>query len=180
MDTSLLKAYALAMYSVAEEMNEIEEVKEGLGFVCQVIDANNELMKFLDSPKIMNAEKEKTLSDVFGKNIPGCLLSFLNVLVKRRKLKGIHEIEKQYIHCYNRKHGILEGRIYTPFELSKKRVEDLEKMFSEKYDQNVKFTISIDKRVVAGMRIYVDDTLYDYSIDTKLDRIRDSLMIDTK
>ena len=72
----------------------------------------------------------------------------------------------------------MEGRIYTSFPLSEETLKKTEEVFSKKYGRKVTFKVYIDKRILGGMRVYVNDTLYDYSLETKLNRIQDKLVSD--
>ncbi len=177
-DKSLLKSYALALYSIAKRENQIEKYASDLSFLCELFRKDEKLAKFLSSPMIEKKEKDRLLEENIKDNVSLPVFAFLNVLIKRKAIKYLPDIQKEYQHHYNREHGILEGRIYTPFELSDKTLEKVSEVFSEKYQKKVLFHVILDERVIAGMRIYVDDTLYDYSIDTKLNQVRDSLLIE--
>lgn len=178
MDKGLLKSYALALYSIAKRDGQIEKYSSDLDFLCELFDKNEKLAKFLSSPMIEKKEKERLLEENVKDKISLPVFAFLTVLIKRKAIKYLPEIKAEYQHHYNKEHGILEGRIYTPFELSDKTLEKVTEVFSEKYQKKVIFHVILDERVIAGMRIYVDDTLYDYSIDTKLNQVRDALLIE--
>ncbi len=178
MDKSLLKSYALALYSIAKREDQIEKYSSDLSFLCELFQRDEKLAKFLSSPMIEKSAKDKLLEENLKGQISLPVYAFLAVLVKRKAIRYLPEIQKEYQHHYNKEHGILEGRIYTPFELSEKTLEKVTQVFSDKYQKKVIFHVILDERVIAGMRIYVDDTLYDYSIDTKLNQVRDSLLIE--
>lgn len=177
MNKSLLKSYALAIYSVAKENNQIEEVKSDLDLVCKIFRNNPSLAKFLSSPMIQKADKDTMLEDSIKSEIHLSVYSFLQILIKRKAIQYLPEIDKEFLHHYNQEKGILEGRIYTPFDMTDETISKLERIFSDKYQKKVVFRTIKDKRVIAGMKIYVDDTLYDYSVDTKLNQVRDNLLI---
>ena len=173
---SLLKSYATALYSVAKESDRVEEVKQDLSFLCALFSRDPEFVKFLSSPMITKVEKDEMLEKTLKGQINVCSYSFLQVLINRKNVSYLPKISEQYGHCYNREHGILEGRVYTPFPLEENTLKKLEDIFSEKYDKKVTFKVILDKRVLAGMKVYVDDTLYDYSVDTKLNQVRDKVL----
>lgn len=177
-DKNLLKSYALALYSVAKEKNQIEEYLSDLLFLCEIFKRDEKLSKFLSSPMIEKKDKDMLLEENIKDHIHLPVYAFLNVLIRRKAIRYLPEITKEYRHHFNRENGILEGRIYTPFELDEATVSKVTDIFSKKYKKQVVFKVTIDTRVIAGMRIYVDDTLYDYSIDTKLNQVRDALLID--
>lgn len=173
-----LKHYAFALFDVGREENKVEAFYQDLLFLSDVVTKEPKLLKFLSSPMIPKAEKEKLLDDDIKDHVDIETLGFLKVLIKRKVISYFEEIKEDYIHLYRQSQGILEGRIYTSYPLSEKSLKRVEDTFSKKYGQQVKFKVLIDKRVLAGMKIYVEDTLYDYSLESKLNNIQDKLVQD--
>lgn len=180
MNKSLLKSYATALYSVAKENDNVEQVRNDLDFLCQIFKTNNDFVKFLSSEMILKVDKEKVLEKELKDKVSKQFYAFINVCIRRKVIKHMDAIKDLFLKVYNRDHGIKEGRIYTPFELDEKRIKELEDIFSEKFSSRVSFRTIIDKRILAGMKIYVDDTLFDYSLDTKINKVRDKLLTDKK
>ena len=177
MNHSLLKHYAEAYYSLGKEKNKVETYYQDLTFVFGVFKKAPELGKFLSSPMILKEEKDKVLEKNFKPYVDIACFGFLEVLVKKKVIAYFLEIKKYFDHLYHEYQGILEGRVYTSFPLSEKSKEKLQEIFSKKYNKQVVFKELIDKKVIAGMKIYINDTLYDYSIDTKLNQIRQKLIV---
>lgn len=177
MNHSLLKHYAEAFYSLGKEKDKVETYYQDLTFVFDVFKKVPELIKFLSSPMILKEEKDKILEVNFKSHINIACFGFLEVLVKKKVIAYFFEIKNHFDHLYHDYQGILEGRVYTPFPLSEESKEKLQDIFSKKYGKQVVFKELIDKKVIAGMRIYVNDTLYDYSIDSKLNQIRQKLIV---
>lgn len=176
MNKPLLKHYAEALFSLGKEEGKTDLYQKGLVFAADVFNKNPESLKFFSSPMIEKAEKEKLLDECFKDNVDIAVLGFLKVLIKRKAIRYIDTINQEYLHLIHIQEGILEGRIYTPYPLSENTLHQLEDEFSKKYQKKVIFRILIDHRMLAGMKIYVNDTLYDYSLDTKLNRVRDNLL----
>ncbi len=177
MDHSLLKHYAQAYFSLAKEKNKIEVFHKDLNLISGVFKKNDEIIKFLSSPMVMKKDKDQLLENAFKKEVDIATLGFLQVLIKKKAIAYFDEMFKHFEHLYHEDQGILEGRVYTPFELSEATLHKLEEAFSEKYQKKVVFRVLIDKKVIAGMRVYIDDTLYDYSIDNKLNQVRNKLIV---
>lgn len=175
MNQSLLKHYAQAYFSLGKEKNKVDVFQKDMDFLCNLFHKTEGLVKFLSSPMVTKKDKEELLGKLVKDDIDIASFGFLAVLVKKKAISHFDEIKKAFDHLYNEEKGILEGRIYTPFNLSKETLERLEEVFTEKYKKKVTFRVLIDKNVIGGMRIYVQDTLYDYSIDTKLNQIKQKL-----
>jgi F-type H+-transporting ATPase subunit delta len=176
MNQNLLKHYAIALFSLGKEQGKIETYLKDLEELSLVFEKTPEYLKILSSPKVTKKEKETSLDQHFASWLDQDVIAFIKVMIKKKAIYHFSDILKHYRECYNQEHGVLEGRIYTPFPLKKETLKRIEENFEKKYSQKVIFKVLIDKRVIAGMKIYVQDTLYDYSIDTKLNRIRDNLV----
>jgi ATP synthase F1, delta subunit len=180
MNLTLLKSYAKAIFGISKEKNLIEEVSNDLTFLCSLFKKNPDFVKFLSSPMINHQEKEEMLDKCIKEKVQGCSYAFLKVLLKRHAIQYLEKIVEEYRHIYNENHNILEGRIFTSFLLDEERLRQIEQIFSEKYHKQVVLKNLIDKRVIAGMKIYIADTLYDYSVDSKLNQVRDKVLYHKK
>ncbi len=177
MNHSLLKHYAQAYFSLGKEKGKVDILSQDMTFFSLVFKRNEGLVKFLSSPMITKESKDEILDKSIKGNVDILSYGFLQVLIKKKAIGSFDEIKKAFDHLYHQDKGILEARIYTPFHLSDETIKKLEEIFSGKYHQQVSFRQIIDKNVIAGMRIFVNDTLYDYSIDTKLNQIKRKLTI---
>lgn len=177
MNHSLLKHYAQAYFSLGKEKNKIQVFAQDLDFISSVLKKEPELVKFLASPMVTKEEKNKLLDKNFKDNMDIATYGFIQVLIKKKVIAYFEEIKKAFDHLYHEDQGILEGRVYTPFDLSEATLKKLEEVFSKKYNKKVVFRVLIDKKVIGGMRVYVDDTLYDYSLDNKLNQVRNKLLV---
>lgn len=177
MNHSLLKHYAAAFFSLGREKNKIQTYQKDLNFFSDVFRKEPETLKFLSSPMITKDEKDKLLEQTLKPYVDIASYGFLQVIIKKKVILYFFEIKDNFDHLYNEEQGILEGRVYTPFELSEDTLNKLSDVFSKKYQKKVVFKVLIDKKILGGMRVYVNDTLYDYSLDSKLNQIRQKLVV---
>ena len=177
MNHALLKHYAQAYFALGKEKNKVDVFNKDMDFLFQIFQKNAQIQKFLASPMIAKQDKDNLLDKQFKPYLDIASLGMLQVLIKKKAIAYFDEIKAAFDHLYHENQGILEGRLYTPFELSDATIKKLEKIFSDKYQKKVVFKIFIDKKVLAGMRIYIDDTLYDYSVDSKLNQVRSKLLV---
>jgi F-type H+-transporting ATPase subunit delta len=168
--------YAIAMFEVAKEEKKLEEYTSELTFVNEVFLASKDLGKFLVSPLVTHEEKEKLLDEHFSKRLSKATLGFLKILSKKGIANYYPQIYLEYKHLYNEENKILEGIIYSAFTLSDKNVEKIKEVFEKKLDRKIVFQVKIDPKVIAGMKIFVADTMYDYSINSKIETIKDKLV----
>lgn len=177
MNHSLLKHYAAAFFSIGKEKNRIQTFQKDLSFFSDVFRKEPETVKFLSSPMVTKDEKDKLLEEAIKPYVDIASYGFLQVIIKKKVISYFPEIKENFDHLFHEDQGILEGRVYTPFELSEETLSKLSDVFSKKYQKKVVFKVLIDKKVIGGMKVYVNDTLYDYSLDSKLNQIRQRLVV---
>lgn len=177
MNNALLKHYAKAYFTIGIEKDRLETFNKDLEFIFSVFNKSNDFVKFLSSLMVPKLEKDELLNKVFKDNVDVATLGFLNVLIKKHLIQYFDQIKIEFAHLYSEHNQIIEARIYTPFPLSKEMNKKLEDIFTKKYHQKVVFKTLIDKKVIGGVKIYIQDTLYDYSLDSKLNQIRKKLIV---
>ncbi|MFA6624357.1 MAG: ATP synthase F1 subunit delta [Bacilli bacterium] len=172
----VLKHYAQAMFEIARDDKKIIPYNEDMLFLDDVFSQAPELGKLLDSPMVSDEDKKNLIDSQLALKLNKATCGFLKILTRKKATHHFHDIYVAYLHLYHRSIGVLEGRIYTAFPLSDEAIQKLEDIYSKKYEKKVFFTIHIDKKVIAGMKIFIDDTLYDYSIDSKINNIKTQLL----
>ena len=174
MDRNLLLHFSQAIYDVSKTDNKVEEYYNDLLYVDKVLKDNPDFVSFLSSPTIDYKVKEKAIEDVFS-SISKSVYAFLLIVIKKHQIKHFTYIVSNYLNLLNIDKNILEGIIYTPFKLDDQTIEKLQDVFSKKYKKNIYLKERIDKKLIGGLKININDTLYDYSISSKIDNIKDKL-----
>ncbi len=176
MNKSLLKHYAKALFEESIAKGRLEEVYQDFRLVKETFDKEKEFSSFLDSRQVPLSFKDKILDQVFLGKIETMTLGYLHIVTKNHLSRYMDIMEEEFHHMYNQSKGILEGLIYTGYLLEDSTIVRLENVFSKKYGKNVHFHMILDKRVIAGMKININDTLYDYTIDSKIENVKKKLL----
>lgn len=175
MNRALLSHYARALFELAKERNEEEKYLSSLGLFQDTLKANPDFDRFLASREISTAKKDPLIDEVFAKHVEKAVLGFFHLLVKKHLSQYSQEIYEAYRHCYDLDQGIIEGRLLAPFRISDEQKAKLEAIFSRETGKKVVLKCLIDKRVIGGMKVYLADKLIDYSLDSKIEAVKDRL-----
>ena len=176
MDKALLEHYAYALFSLSKEENKEEEYRTERNWLDQVFKENPDLLSFLSSPRVSPRDKGKIRDHVFSNDLSKAVNGFIRVRRKRKALKEFHSIVKAYNHLYNEDTGVLEGRVYSAFELSDLQRKQLEEGFSKQYQKRVTLSQFLEPSLIGGRKVYIGDTLYDNSVDSRLEAVRKVLL----
>lgn len=176
MNKSLLKHYTKALFEESVNKNNMEKVYQDLSFIVDSLNKEEELNSFLDSRQVPLNSKYKIIDTVFEGKIQTITLGYMHIITKKHLTKYMKIMQSDFHHMYNQKKGIIEGLIYSSYPMKMENIHKLEDIFSEKYKKQVTFRVIPDSRIIAGMKININDTLYDYSIDSKIENIKKKLV----
>lgn len=70
----------------------------------------------------------------------------------------------------------MEGLLISAYELSGDKVEAIEKKFSEDIGQTIELKQEVDRSLIGGFIVSVRHHRYDYSIKTKLNKMKNHLL----
>lgn len=169
--------YASAIYQVAIERDQGVRYNNDMALVNMCFKKNPDYVKFLDTELLDTDYRVASIDRVFGEGVLSpAVNAFLKILVRNKGIKHFGDIYKAFEHLYDKRFGIVRGKVFSPFPIDTERFVRLQKAFSRKYGKTVVLEYVQDKRVIGGMKVQIEDRLYDYSLDTKIETIKERLL----
>ena len=145
-------------------------------FFSWILKKNPDLYSFLNSPFNSFKDKEAALNNIFDEVIVSEVRLFIKMLINNKMLANLKEIRKIYDELIDKDENILEAKIYTPFKLSDSQLTAIKESFHKKTNKQIVAKEYIDKSLIAGLKIIIDGTLYEYSISSQLEAIKNHLI----
>ena len=190
------KVYGEALYDFAKENNQLEKMYEEALDIIDVFDANDNVSDFLLNPNITEQEKISFLHNLFvdklwsgpiakifkffninlNKGQDPKILDFLNLVIKKGRQKEILPILRHFAHLVLEEKNVGEADIFSAHILSDKQKSELKKKLidSTKYNDFI-INYTVDESLIAGLKIKIDDKVFDTTYKTKLFDISKSL-----
>lgn len=166
--------YAEAMFSLAKEDGCVKEILENFQLFKNFFD--DELKSFLCSYNIPKNTKKtllkETLKDVFHKHF----LNFLLVFVDSNKFKEYDFVFQKYEKFANEFLNIKVVEIYSANDLEKDIEKQLKDFFESKKDYTYVFKKHVNKDLISGFKLVIDDEVYDASLKNRLDKLKENLL----
>ncbi|HAD23474.1 MULTISPECIES: F0F1 ATP synthase subunit delta [Kandleria] len=175
MDT-VAERYAESLFALACEEDAISSYLDDMKLVDEVLESDPKIVQFFSHVLISDEDKCKLLDDSFSSSINKYVLNFLKLLVKKRRIRYIRDIVKSFIGLCNKKLGIEEGLVYTPYALSDEQLKDVEKAMSEKENKTIVLRQIIDESLIGGIKVQINTRVYDDSIKNKVEKLRSKLL----
>lgn len=171
---SLYNRYALGLFLIAQEENKVLEYRNSVKMLKDIMESNVELIHLFSSYFILQDEKEKIVDDVFSQ-LEEYLRNFLKIIIRNKRVDCMVNIFDEFISLSNDFLKIKEGIVYSTDILSNDEIKRLENRFEEVFLYKVELKNVIDERLIGGIKVVIDDSVFDGSIQNKLCQLKLSL-----
>jgi F-type H+-transporting ATPase subunit delta len=131
----------------------------------------------MDSPAIRGDEKLKVLDAILKKtgSLP-LVRNFLAVLMDHGRLTSLPEVLATYRGIVDEQNGIANAEITSALPLSKESRTLLEEKIGAMAGRKVRASYQEDSKLLGGVVVRVGSTIYDGSVQGRLDRLKQELI----
>ena len=167
--------YGLALYSIAEERNEILSLQLEGKELKKVLIENPDFITLLSNSFFTHEERfevvDKTLS-AFDKDI----VSFIKLIIQNNRVKYLIDALNAFNSLCNNARNVEEGLVYSVDPLDEQTKKQLEKKISKLENVEVELINKIDHTLIGGIKVVINGHIYDGSIKNKLEEMRIDLL----
>ncbi len=174
---TVARRYATALADVVTTSGETESVKGELKTWQDLIDGNEELQIAFGNPSIAASKKENVLEGLLAKTKPSKTTSnFLRVLLRNGRLTELAEINTRFESVLEERSGVITGEVISAHELGDSDRKQLVKNLEKLTGKEVKLDFKIDQSIIGGVVTRVGSTVYDNSVRTQLENLKEQLL----
>ncbi|HEY2914328.1 MAG TPA: ATP synthase F1 subunit delta, partial [Candidatus Angelobacter sp.] len=144
--------------------------------MADVVNSSRELRNVLQNPAVSREQKLKLLDSIIRHiGATKMLRNFLAVLIDHRRIGNIGDVLEQFKRELDRRMGIAEAKVSSVRELSSAERKSLEQQLAAITGKTVRATYSQDASLLGGVLVRVGSTIYDGSVQGRLQRMRQEL-----
>ncbi len=169
------KKYAAALFKLANREKIAGIVLEDYQSIMKILKENLPIKNLLETPQILDKDKKKLLQDLFEGKIPEVLLSFLTLLVDKKRIQYLSDIFPEFEKLVKENQGIVMAEVTTAIPLD----DALSKSLRSKLEIMTKKKIEMVKRVnpdiIGGVTVVLGDKVIDRSIKYQLGQLREKI-----
>lgn len=170
--TKLANRYAHALYLFALENGQLEAVFEDIAMAKQVFRENRELRVIIESPIIVQEKKSAIFAAIFEGKISALTFGFLNLIIKKKREPAFCTIFREFDGFYYKHHNIKIATLTTAVPLDKALLEKIRAILEEQTKATVQIVEVVDKDIIGGFIIKIDDFLLDASLLGKINKLK--------
>ena len=173
MTTELSREYAEALYALAAENDREKEYLEALDTASALLRDNPEYMELLACPAIPREERDGLLEQSFGTVLPEQVLSFIQLLCARKRIRSLDDCITEYRRIYQAAVAMSTAEVVSAVPLTEQEKEKLSQALSARIGRTVTLTCTVDEGLLGGMVVRVDGKVIDGSLRSRLHAVKD-------
>ena len=173
----IARVYAEALLRAAEKLGAADAIQEELeSLVHEVFPADPQFEAFLASGIISQKRKREVIQTVFGGRASAVFLKFLHVLNNNDRLGLLRLILAAYLRLRDEHARRIRVRVTTAVPLTDDQRARLLRDLREAFALEPLLDERVDPELLGGMVVRVGDWLYDASVRTRIETIRNQLI----
>lgn len=176
MERILVDAYALSLLQLGKDNAKLDDIKQHLDIFQSFIDRDEKFYNFLCHPCINKQEKKAIINDIFRDMLNQIVLNYLSVLIDKNRIAYFKSINEEYQQLYRIDKGIKFVKVESAIKMSNEQILRLKQQIIKKCGSAIEMDIHINKELVAGIRIKIDDYYIDMSVKGQLEKLKTDIL----
>lgn len=174
---TIARRYSTALADVVTGSSETEMVQSELAAWGELFNENSDLQTVFSNPAITHINKEKVLDGLIAKTNPSkTTANFLKVLLQNGRLADLGEINDRFATVLEERSGIVSAEIISARELPVGERAEFETNLEKITGKKVTISYAINKDIIGGVITRIGSTVYDGSVKTKLENLKEQLV----
>lgn len=172
-DFLVAKRYAQALHAAAEAAGDLQAVDADVELISSSLTASRELVLFFESPVVSRERKARVVKELFGGRLSVTTMSFLDLLVQKRREDIFPEMVLAYRRLRDEQLGIVRVTLRSAEPVSDAEKDRIARALASWTGDKIRIQAVHDDTLIGGLLIRIGDTVYDGSVRNKLEHLRE-------
>ena len=170
--SALARRYATALFELADEKKQLDEVARDLTSITAMIDSSADLRRLIQSPIIPRHKQFLAMDAILATADVGKITrNFLGVVTQNGRLFAILGIIKGYQSLLAHLRGEVSAEIITATPLAESQLDAIKSSIKETLVNKLTINAKVDKSLLGGLVVKVGSRMIDTSLRTKLSQL---------
>ena len=173
-DAARIDGYAGALLDVASAEGDREGITDELQRIAAAFRQSEDLRVTLSDPLVPFERKQGVISDLIGSRASGVTVSLVNLLVGAGRIRDLEAIAARMGELSAEAEEATVAEVRTAIEIDDATIARLTDKLSAATGKRVKTRVIVDPNVVGGVVAKVGDTVFDGSVASRLQELREA------
>ena len=171
--SSIAARYALAVFEIAQEADEVSELERNINSLSEALDASTELNAMIKSPLLSRGAQGQAIAAVAAKlGLSDDLSNTLSLMASKRRLFVVPALIGQLRALIAKQKGEETADVTSAKALTKTQTDKLTASIIAQIGKDVKISAAVDKDLIGGLIVKVGSKMIDTSIRSKLNALQ--------
>jgi F-type H+-transporting ATPase subunit delta len=167
----IARVYAEALFEVAKEKGKLDQIRDQLGELVDVLERNRDLQVFFFSPYYSSGEKREGLECAISGAEPE-LINFLELLIDKHRMPVIFRLRTRFDELWAEENKLLEVTLTSAVELDPEIVNRVGDEIERQTGHKIELESAVDEGILGGLVLRVGNMVLDASLRNKLEKLR--------
>ena len=170
--TETARMYGGSLYDLAAEEGLETRILGELEQAAQLLKANPDYLRLLSTPSIPKKERCGLLDEALRGQVHLYVLNFLKILCEKGTLRELSGCARAYRLRYNQAHGILEATATSAVPMTAQQTQALHAKLEKLTGKTIDLKTKVDPCVLGGIRLDMEGTELDGTVQNRLAALR--------
>jgi len=166
----IYKRYATVFFNKAKLDKALEDVLGDFSIISNVLTSNRKLERFFTSNISSFEEKMKVIKLCKMHNTS---LHLMHLLIKNNKIQHLLDIYNEMVNLKLTAEGVTKATLVSSSDMTTKEIEVCKDILEKKLDKKFAIEHQVDETLIGGIILKFGTMMYDASVRTALQRIRE-------
>ncbi len=173
--------YAKSLIDLAVEKDTLDDVLHDVKIFQETL-RNKDFFNLIKSPVISADKKRNVFKALFQDRIGGLSFIFVDIIIKKGRESILSEITQEFIAQYRSLKKITSARLITAVPATEELLAQVKSTIKGQglATNEIELMTRIDKNIIGGFILEIEDSVYDASIKTKLAKVRKGILDNTQ
>ena len=167
------RPYAEAAYKIAVETNELDMWTDNLSILSRTI-ISGDVKAIIASPKIDPNKTLDFLNSFLTQENP-MFSKFISIMIENKKVYFLDEVYRLFSEMILDEQNTTIAEVETAYPLTDNQKNLLIKSLEKQHDKKIKIDEVINKELLAGIKISINNEVTDYSVRYKLNSMKEQI-----
>ena len=174
-DIRVAKPYARALYDAASEQDALASIISDIDKLRELIEQSEEFTQLIHSPVLSPQFKSETFQELFADAVQPLTINFFKLLALKQRERYLIAIMDVFSGIVDEAAGRLVAKVTTAVPITSAQAERLTAQLSAYSGKQVRLETTTDAQIQGGFIVQLDDTVFDASVASQLQRLKQQL-----
>jgi F-type H+-transporting ATPase subunit delta len=174
-ESRVARKYASALFSSSKRIQQVERISADLETVSDLLKKLRRLKSFLESPQILEKEKEELIAASFKGRISEALYSFLLLVLSKHRIPYLLPMAEEFKRLVKEDQGIVSARLISARRMEPAITERIKTELEKSSGKKVEMETQVDPDLIGGMIVILGDRIIDRSIRYQLNQLKEQM-----